>query len=199
MISPVLKVSCVLPPVSEREVLRYAGEKNAGDETISLLRECIRECDGIFASEVVFRLLSIERNDGISVGGLQISSNALKKNLQGCDRVIILAATSGLGIDRLIAKYLKISPARALFFHSIGTERVEALCDVFCKTLEEKEGFILRPRFSPGYGDLPLEIQRDILHLLNADKTLGIGLNESCLLSPSKSVTAFAGIQSKKE
>ncbi len=200
MTSHVLSVDCHLPPISEKEVLRYAGDKQASGEAISLLRACIRECDGIFSTKVAYRILPIKRYKGeFSIGGMEIQSLALGKNLEKCDRVILLAACAGIGIDRLIAKYAKFSPARALLFHSIGTERVEALCDSFCEMIQARENIKLAPRFSPGYGDLDLGIQKEILTLLNADKTLGIGLNESLLLSPSKSVTAFAGIVRQKE
>ena len=125
---------------------------------------------------------------------MKIHSKSLINNLKDCDEVIVFAATAGLMIDRLIAKYAVISPVRSLMLHSIGAERVEALCDSFCDKIATELKCNLAPRFSPGYGDLPLVLQKDILHLLNANNTIGIGLNTSLLLSPTKSVTAFAGI-----
>ncbi|MBR5134836.1 MAG: Vitamin B12 dependent methionine synthase activation subunit, partial [Clostridia bacterium] len=50
------------------------------------------------------------------------------------------------------------------------------------------------PRFSPGYGDLPLSVQRSVATLLGMEKTLGVCLSDSLLMSPSKSVTAFVGV-----
>ena len=44
------------------------------------------------------------------------------------------------------------------------------------------------------YGDLPLEAQRDVFALLNPEKRIGVTLNDGLLMSPSKSVTAIAGI-----
>ncbi len=51
-----------------------------------------------------------------------------------------------------------------------------------------------RPRFSPGYGDLTLLAQKDIFAVLDCGKRIGLTLNDSLLMSPSKSVTAFVGI-----
>lgn len=196
MISPACTTVCALPPISEKEVLRYTGEKGASTETLSLLRKCVKECYGIFSNKVAYRILPIERTeDGLRIASLEICSQGLVKNLLNCEKVIVFGATAGFAIDRLIAKYARISPAKALMFHSIGAERVEALCDAFCKKMEDENKFALEPRFSPGYGDLPLELQKEILNLLNAGNTVGIGLNQSLLLSPSKSVTAFAGIK----
>ncbi len=51
-----------------------------------------------------------------------------------------------------------------------------------------------RPRFSPGYGDLPLALQPDLLHFLNAQRWVGITVGKTLLMSPMKSVTAIMGI-----
>lgn len=123
-----------------------------------------------------------------------VCSEQLAKNLHGCSKVLLLAATAGVGIDRLIGKYGRIAPSKALMFQAIGAELVEAVCDAFSKDYEAEHNCILRPRFSPGYGDLPLESQKDIFVVLECAKRIGLTLNDSLLMSPSKSVTAFAGI-----
>ena len=197
MISPCYIAECNLPPICEKEVLCYAGDTNPTKETLQILRDCIKECKNIFSRKIAYRIFPIERqDDGLCIGSLTIHSKSLEKNLSGCDRVILFAATAGIEIDRYIAKYARLSPSRSLMFHSIGAERIEALCDAFCRFLTDNEGLEITQRFSPGYGDLPLSFQKDFLALLNAGNTVGIGLNDSMLLSPSKSVTAFAGILS---
>ena len=50
------------------------------------------------------------------------------------------------------------------------------------------------PGFSPGYGDLPLDLQREIFAALDCPKRIGVSLNESLLMSPSKSVSAIIGL-----
>ena len=102
----------------------------------------------------------------------------------------MFAATVGPVIDRMIKKYNKLDPVRALFMQAIGAERVETLCNMFCDSFPGK----LRPRFSPGFGDLALDIQPQVLAVTNARKNLAITLDAGFLMSPSKSVTAFAGI-----
>ena len=80
---------------------------------------------------------------------------------------------------------------------AIGAERIEALCDAFCDKLKaekSEKGLFLRPRFSAGYGDLSIELQRDIMRALDCGRKIGVTLNESLLMSPSKSVTAIVGI-----
>ena len=82
-------------------------------------------------------------------------------------------------------------------FQAIGAERVEALCDAFCADVKRRaaeEGLCPRPRFSPGYGDVPLELQRDIFRVLDCPRKIGLTLNGSLLMTPSKSVTAVIGL-----
>lgn len=160
----------------------------------SLIDECIEEARSVLEYKVCYCILplSIDASRIILPCG-EITSSNLAKNLRGCKKVIVFAATVGVGIDRLIAKYSRLSPAKAFCFQALGAERVEALCDDFCLRMSKNRR--LRPRFSPGYGDLPLETQKMIFPLLDCPKRIGISLGDSLLMSPSKSVTAFVGIQ----
>ena len=81
---------------------------------------------------------------------------------------------------------------------AIGAERIESLCDCLQQQLSAhfaSEGLFLQRRFSPGYGDLPLAMQREIFQVLDCSRQLGLSLNDSLLMSPSKSVTALAGLK----
>jgi cobalamin-dependent methionine synthase I len=77
---------------------------------------------------------------------------------------------------------------------AIGAERIEALCDVVCAELKEIYGSV-GDRFSPGYGDFSLTAQRDIFTMLGCEKRIGLTLNDSLLMSPTKSVTAIIGLK----
>lgn len=178
------------PPVCEREILRYAGCRQADEGVRALLDECLTEALPILTYTVCFT--------DIDPTPFTARSDKLRQQLDGCKRVLLMAATIGVGIDRLIAKYGRLSPAKALLLQAIGTERVEALCDAFCAELAAETGLMPRPRFSPGYGDLPLQVQREVVTLLQAEKRVGVTLNDSYLMSPSKSVTAFVGLSPDK-
>ena len=181
-----------LPPFSLREICRYA--KADPDEIPSFLEDYLKETEGKFSYRAGGIRLPVDTfRDQCRIGPLSVASQDLRKNLRGCKEAFVFAATIGIEMDRMIARALPISPAKALWLQAIGTERIEALCDAFCEKLEKSVNKRLRPRFSPGYGDIPLEIQRDIFRILDCAK-LGICLNESLLMSPTKSVTAFIGI-----
>ena len=193
----------VLPPPDRKEILRYAGAKGETSESAALLDRCLKEAEKSFSYGVCYRFFSIEeKKDCLSLGFTETKSMTARRALLGCDSLLVFAATLGNGIDRLLARYSRLSPARALLLQAIGAERVETLCDSFLAEIGEKikkEGAIFCPRFSPGYGDLPLALQMDIFAALDCTRRLGLTLNESLLMAPSKSVTAIVGIKKGRD
>ena len=193
--SVILTENIESPILCEKEILRYAGCKQPDDAVSELLKRCIEIAAGSFSYKVCYGIFDLcIKDDSCDFGVFKAESKALAKNLQGCDRAVIFGATVGVGIDRLIMKYSRISPAMAVMLQALGAERIEALCDSFCRKIEIDLKCDLKPRFSPGYGDLPLTVQKDILSVLDCNKKIGLSLNESLLMSPTKSVTAFVGI-----
>ena len=189
------------PPVSMREVLRYAGAAGTDDPRVLALAEaCVKMAEGQLNYRVCWRAFPIIRNgDEIDLGFTATGSDSLRRCLKGCDEVVLFAATVGIGIDRLIARYRAVSPAHSLMLQAVGAERVEALCNAFCadvKAEQREAGRSTRPRFSPGFGDLPLAVQRDIFRALDCPRRIGVTLNDSLMMAPSKSVTAIIGVWS---
>lgn len=128
--------------------------------------------------------------DTLCFGGLwQTRSRALWRHLENCDRAVVFCATLGAAADRMLLAS-RLSPARAVVFDAAAGAAIEQLCDDFCRTLPQPQ----RPRFSPGYGDLPLTEQRPLLELLQAQRHLGVTLTDSLLMTPTKSVTAIVGL-----
>lgn len=191
------------PPFNEKEILRYAGCQKADNNIKELMHSCIDEIKNILTYKVCYREFPVSVNENtVDLCFEVVNSNSLSKNLSDCKSVVLFAATVGLALDRVIAKYSRISPAKALMLQAIGSERIETLCDLFCDDIskaKQKEGYLLKPRFSPGYGDLPLSLQKQVFACLNCYKHIGISLDDSLLMSPSKSVTAIVGITDKFE
>lgn len=185
-------------PFCEREILRYAGCKQANDDMVNLARECINEIHTKLAYTVCYCPFEVEIcGDVCDFGAFSLRSKKLALNLQGCNRAVLFAATIGVEIDRVIAKYGHISPSKALMFQAVGAERIEAVCDAFCVDVAKEYNVGTKPRFSPGYGDLPLSSQKDIFSVLSPEKQIGLFLTDSMLMSPSKSVTAIIGLCEK--
>lgn len=179
-----------LPPPDEKEILRYAGVKQPAPEVEALMRECIGLTEGKLHGLVCWARYGIQTVEGgLDLGFARTDSHSLMRSLHGCQSIVLFAATIGLEMDRLIARQAQMSPARAHMLEAIGTERIESLCDAFCAEMENA-----RPRFSPGYGDLPLHMQRAVFAALDCPRHIGASLNESLLMTPRKSVTAIVGM-----
>ena len=192
--TPVLIRTYPPPPIDRREALRYARSGERDEAAVRLLEEAIGEAEALFQYRVAYRILPLAvAGSTVTLGPVAATSASLAARLAGCSRVLLFAATVGIAVDRRIARYTHVSPARALLLSALGSERCEALAETFVADLAS-EGISLAPRFSPGYGDLSLTLQREILPLLDAERTLGIVLSSGDLMSPSKSITALAGI-----
>ncbi len=181
-------------PFNRKEILRYAGVTGTGEDICGLIDECINEVQDKLTYRVCYTEFEIDTEDNcINLGFMRTDSNDLQKNLSGCKSIILFGATIGIEIDRLIARYAVLSPVKALVFQAIGAERIESLCD--CFNSEIKQLHITVPRFSAGYGDFAIEAQRDIFNALDCERKIGLMLNDSLLMSPSKSVTAIIGVK----
>lgn len=133
----------------------------------------------------------------IDLGYTRLESRDLYKNLAGCTQVYTLAVTLGLQIDRTIARLAVSSPGKAFAVDALASAYAESVADTLSRTFQEElpEGYVLAPRFSPGYGDLPLTIQPAVLEALEASKHTGITLGANLLMTPRKSITAFQGVR----
>ncbi len=185
-------------PLDRREILRYAGTLESTPEADGLLSEVLSEILPLLTYRVCFREFELVlTGDYIDLGFATLRSRSLARHLRGCDSAVLFGATIGIEPDRLMNRYARLSPAKALLLQAVGAERIEAVAEAFSAELSEimkKEGKTVKTRFSPGYGDLPLEVQKDIFELLSLPKNIGLTLTESCLMSPTKSVTAIIGI-----
>ena len=187
------------PPINRKEILRYLKAETETEELKKLIDEALKEAETALCYKVVFCELPICCDNGcLDLKFCKSYSKSLCKNLEGCDRIVLFAATVGVKFDMLTEKYNRISPSKAVCLQAIGNERIESLCDAFNSDMTAKFG-LTKPRFSPGYGDLPLSLQKHIFAVLDCHRKIGLTLNESILMSPQKSVTAIIGIKKNLE
>lgn len=138
----------------------------------------------------------------LQIAGMKIRSRSLSINLRGCYSVYLMAATLGIGPDRLIARASVNRMSRAVIYQAAAAAMIETWSDeVNSRIIQEaaKEGLFCRPRFSPGYGDFSLTYQSDFARILRIQKEIGVSLTESMLMMPSKSVTAVIGLSRRDE
>lgn len=134
----------------------------------------------------------------ISFSTYNLASRDLSRNLHNCHSIYLFAATLGPAVDKEIQKASRINPALAVMLQAAGAMFIESYCDTLEEQLladEKKDCNVFVPRYSPGYGDVPLEVQKMFFEILGCEKNLGLTLTDSLLMMPEKSVTAFIGIK----
>ncbi len=189
------------PDVDPAEVLRYAMQPRSAAAPEELpVQRCIRQARTVVCRAVWRRFDYADQGEVLDLGFAKTNSKSLKRWLEGCRGLILFAATAGFDMERLIARAALISPSEALLMHAVGAAVVEQACDRLCGMLAEAfPNEHLKPRFSPGYGDLPLTLQRDVFTALEAERHLGLTLQEpSLLMTPLKSVTAIVGLERRE-
>ena len=130
----------------------------------------------------------------VRFGGLSLDSRDLAALLEGCGMVALLGVTLGPQADTLIRRSEKLEMSRAVVLDACASALAEAQAEDCQREAEAASGLRAVGRFSPGYGDLPLEFQREFLQILETPKKIGVTLTDSLLMMPSKSVTAIIGI-----
>lgn len=189
------------------ELFRYAGfskeilqgEKITDSQMEELAKSAARDIAEKMNCRSVYAKFPLEfgSEEKIRFAGKEIQSHHLFLNLKNCHSVILFAATLGPEVDRLIQKNSKINPAKSVMLQAAGAMFIESYVEKlqdFFQSEEAKNKNAIRPRFSPGYGDVNLEVQRIFFELLDCQKNLALTLNDSLIMSPEKSVTAFVGI-----
>ena len=189
----ILRKEYEAPDPPRSEIARYARcpETELPDFTETLIMESV----ACFSCKVCWEVFPVKRRDNtLDLGFTTTASESLAQNLRQCDRIVLFAATIGIGPDMLIRKYNLLSPAKAVICQAIGSAAVEEICDRFCHEVRETYGNTA-PRFSPGYGDFPLSVQTAVFETLEPQREIGVTLGKNLLMSPSKSVTAIIGIR----
>ncbi len=165
----------------------------------------IRELEDLMNSQITPAFwwtlcdLSFEE-DGIRLGDTDIvlRGELAKKQLSGSEQAVFMAGTLSVSFDRALQRIQIQSPADALLFDALGSSAIESVIDLaedeIRKTMPDYE---IGQRFSCGYGDLPLELQKDLFETFQLSRRCGIYLTDSLMMNPTKSITAFAPLKKR--
>ncbi|MCI8303347.1 MAG: methionine synthase [Lawsonibacter sp.] len=181
------------------EILRYMGcPPERADQTLREQAEaCARELLTIIRPRWSWRAVGIAFEPaGVRLeNGLLLPGEDLQAHLAGCSRGAVFCATLGAETDALIRRTEQLDMGRALALDCCASAAVEEVCDQIELELQAKfPGCSFPFRYSPGYGDLPLEVQGPLLDLMDAPRRAGLCASASHLLTPRKSVTAILGV-----
>lgn len=191
------------------DALRYIGvPKDRADETIKQkVMDTFSFLEEVALPRVTYRKLMLSKRElseedvFFKNTSLIVKSKDLVKLFKNCESCYILAATLGQDVDKQIHLKQRLDMLDAVVLDACSSVLIDKVCDDIEVELMEQleENTYLTMRFSPGYGDVPLEFSGDILKLLEASKRIGLTLTKSYMLLPSKSVTAIIGVSNEKE
>ncbi|MBQ9251990.1 MAG: hypothetical protein IJ188_05075 [Clostridia bacterium] len=185
-----------LTEISLSEALRYVGVRGPADETLMAdMQRCAEKLREMARPRACWRLFPL-REDGLLEGtALRLEGADIREFLSGADQVILMAATLGAEAETLLQRSQRQNMADAILLDALASAAIENVCDNLCEDLA-REFFPrqLTSRFSPGYGDFPLEQQGMLCAVLNVNRALGITLTPGGLMIPQKSVTAVIGV-----
>ena len=172
--------------VNIAEALRYMGVNEADDALRHQMESLARELQSRIAPRTSWCVAE--------PAALALPGKTAGRMLADCRQAVVLVCTLGAEFDRWMKQLSLRDMARAVMLDALGSAYVEATCDAAEDAIRARfPGKYLTDRFSPGYGDLPLDTQPQLLALAGANR-IGVTLTDSMLMNPQKSVTAIVGI-----
>lgn len=175
------------------EALRYfgAGGWQPDEGSARLMERAAQQLRAAATPRGVWRELPLTALD------LQNAGTDLARHLRGCDRMMLMAVTLGSGADTLMRRLELTDIALAAAVDATASAVIEEICDTLETSLRrdaEAGGRYLTGRYSPGYGDCPLELQDELCLMLDTVRGMGCSVTPEHLLTPRKSVTAILGL-----
>jgi 5-methyltetrahydrofolate--homocysteine methyltransferase len=182
-----------LEGIDRAETIRYLGNSrvNMNEDMSALLDSCEKELLRHIEVKYLYKTVPAENSP-------LISGSDIRAHLKDCGEAVIMCATLGREVDRIIKIAQITDMSRAVVLDAMASSAIESVCARLEKQIaRENAGRYLTWRFSPGYGDYPIELQSLYLSLLDAPRKIGLCANQSSMLIPTKSVTAIIGLSEK--
>ena len=191
-----------LSSLPREEVLRYLGWKGTAVPLPleAVLERCMEEALGLCSPLVLYKRVPILlEEDRVKLLGTPyaLEGKDIRAHLSSCGEIFLLCVTVGFAIEREIRARMLTAPEEAVILDACATAAVEEAADGAegeIAAILQKEGRGLTWRYSPGYGDLPLETQKWLIPFMDAPRKIGLSLTDSLLMTPSKSVSAILGV-----
>jgi hypothetical protein len=119
-------------------------------------------------------------------------SKQVEDLLKKAEAFTLMAVTIGPDLEREVDNIKESDLTAAYVLDTAGSEAVEQSANFVSKILKNEastQECSLSMRFSPGYGDWPVEASNDVFKYVDASK-IDMSLSRSGILVPRKSITA---------
>lgn len=194
--------------IDRAEVLRYLGYRGQDvDPDLSRrIATVIDTAEGGLAPRGVFATYPIDidaaaasREPRLCLRGtaIELTGTSIFRHLKDARWACVVACTLGMPSEQRLRLTSSQHPLEGAVLDAACSAFVEdatEALDQHIQALAAQAGCGCVRRFSPGYGDLPLAVQPQIVSTLNATRLIGLTTTATNLLMPTKSVTALIGI-----
>lgn len=189
--------------IDVKETRRYAGlirAKNFDEQNI------IDACDDavlLLNVRGIWKIYDYDAENFLvkSTPPFKLEGNSITRHLANCEKVICLAVTVGDEIENEVTRRFSAGKyVESVLLDAAATAAVEQAADSLEKAISPqlaKDGFKMKMRFSPGYGDWALTNQQNFFSITGAAE-IGMSLSSAMMLIPRKSITAIIGLEKKK-
>lgn len=184
--------------MNKAEILRYmrTSSKTQDEKILALVDDAIVLVEKTVRPKTLYRIFDcVVNDDEVIIENYSFKSKRLAENLRGCKRVVLFGATLGTECDRLIKTYSATDIAMAMAVQCTAATKIEEVCDNLEEQIKNEHSVSLRSRYSPGYFDLDITEQKKVFSLLELTKRIGLTLTDTMEMLPTKSVTAFIGVE----
>ena len=181
----------------KENALKYLGylDNQVDSNTEILLNEWLKELERV-TPKFMYQIYTLTHHP-LTIKELNLTINYpdLIDLFDSCDRIVIIACTLWLQLDQQLRYYSKINLTKMTVMDALASSYIEIKCDEY----EAKQNFGKRTfRFCPGYGNVPLELNKNLANALNCSKHIGLTVQESNLLLPQKSMIGLIGLGDEK-
>ena len=171
--------------------LGYQGQK-MDDFYYQLIDECFKEIDEMSSFKVTYQTFPLSFDPlFIEDANITIQYPDLVELFQNCHDVMVIGCTLGIQIDRKLKYYSHFDMTKLTVFDAVASSYLEEKCDEY-----ENEHIIGKRtfRFCPGYGNVPIELNKKLAKVINCQKKIGLTVQDSSILLPQKSMIGLIGL-----
>lgn len=171
--------------INRKDWLQRIGVKGEPQEQLQQqMDEAEKKLFQVAMPQGIYRFLTMEE--------VQLPGKSIKRHLEGCKEIIVMGVSLGAAVDKLIRTSQIRDMAEAVILDSGASILIDQIADELQSQIDTD--LYMTPRFSPGYGDYPIAEQDAVIRMLDAQRKIGLTVNESHILIPRKSITAIIGV-----
>ena len=186
--------------IDTKETRRYAGLMRAKNFDEKNILDACDEAVLLLDVRGIWKIYDYDAENNLVMSNppFKLDGKSIIKHLANCEKVICIAVTVGEEIENEVTRrFSKGNYVQSVLLDAAATAAVEQAADSLEVAISQqisKDGYQMRSRFSPGYGDWALTNQENFFGITGADE-IGMSLSSAMMLIPRKSITAIIGLE----